>query len=90
MRKLLTGTGNGLASADEVDHFMRLLPKDSAVSFDDIAKVRPERFFSSHIAIVQQVSLYILTRRLQLLTLPTPATVASDSSARRETFLEQV
>jgi hypothetical protein len=43
LRKILTGTGSGLASADEVDHFMRLLPKDLAVSFQEIAEVRCEK-----------------------------------------------
>ena len=38
-RQLLTGTGSGLASVEEVDSFLRLLPQGSDVSFKHICEV---------------------------------------------------
>lgn len=38
LRKILLGTGSGLASIQEVDIFMRLLPQGPSVSFQSIAE----------------------------------------------------
>ena len=42
LRKILIGTGHGLASTQDVDIFMRLLPQGSGVSFQSIAQVQQE------------------------------------------------
>ncbi len=42
LRRILLGTGHGLASTQDVDIFMRLLPQGSGVSFQSIAQVQQE------------------------------------------------
>ncbi len=79
LRKILIGTGVGLASTHDVDTFMRLLPQGSAVSFQNVAEV----YAAASACLLAHG---VCHNDFQALTGPTIVQEASQASERRETF----